>query len=186
MANRGQNVHQGTCGKDGWSIIEQTPLYVEKLLLLCHSQKELQRVGYVTTPFSDDKLNEKRRCQNCGCEFFLSPFEAGTIKLNEQARIQKKKKTSPSSRLRENVARRAYRARTSAEANRPPSGADEHRSATQTINAGGSVEERLQDMQVSDQTNASDEQKGELQQYVSDRIVCTYHPGRVREKVLPS
>jgi hypothetical protein len=46
------------------------------------------------------------------------------------------------------------------------------------------VEERLQGMQVSDQTNASDDQKGELQQYVSDRIVCTYHPGRVREKVL--
>jgi hypothetical protein len=68
MSNRGENVHRGTSGNGGWSMIEQTPLYVEKLLLLCHSQKELQRVGYITAPFSDEKLSEKRRCQNCGCE----------------------------------------------------------------------------------------------------------------------
>jgi len=71
-----------------------------------------------------------------------------------------------------------------AETDRSPSGPDERGSVTQMINAGGSVEERLQDMQVSDQINVPDEQKGENWQYISDRIVCSYHPGRVREKVL--
>jgi hypothetical protein len=72
MSNKG-GTFLGTGGQGEWSTIEETPLYVGKLLLLCHSQKELQRVGYVTTAFSDEKLNEKRRCQNCGCEF-LSPL----------------------------------------------------------------------------------------------------------------
>jgi hypothetical protein len=71
-----------------------------------------------------------------------------------------------------------------AETDRSPSGPDECGSVTQLINAGGSVEERFQDMQVSNQTNVTDEQKGESRQYVSNRIVCTYHPGRVREKVV--
>jgi hypothetical protein len=72
MVNKGESLYQGADGQDQWSTIEETPLYVEKLLVLCHSLKELRRVGYVTTAFSDDKLNEKRRCQNCGCESLLS------------------------------------------------------------------------------------------------------------------
>jgi len=67
MSNTDKNLHRGILRQDGWSTIEETPIYVEKLLLLCHSMKELQRHGYVTTALSDEKLNEKRRCQNCGC-----------------------------------------------------------------------------------------------------------------------
>jgi hypothetical protein len=64
----------------------------------------------------------------------------------------------------------------------PSSEQDERRSVTQMINTGGIVEERLEDLQISDQINASDEQKRGFRQNL-DRVVCTYHPGRVREKV---
>jgi hypothetical protein len=38
-------------------------------------------------------------------------------------------------------------------------------------------------MHISDQTNVPDKQRGEIRQNDVDRVVCAYHPGRVREKV---
>jgi hypothetical protein len=54
---------------------------------------------------------------------------------------------------------------------------------TQLINTGESVEERLEDIHISDQTNVPDKQEEEIRQNAVGRIVCAYHPGRVREKV---
>lgn len=55
---------------------------------------------------------------------------------------------------------------------------------TQGINFGEDVEESLKDLQLFDNTNASGEQKGEIRQNISHRVICTYHPGHIREKVL--
>ena len=72
----------------------------------------------------------------------------------------------------------------SAETDQPPSGPDERKSLMQMINGSGSVEEVLQDMHISRQTNLLDKQNGDIRQKVMNRVVCAYHPGGVREKVL--
>ena len=46
------------------------------------------------------------------------------------------------------------------------------------------MEGRLQDIHISGQIDIPDKQKGDGRQIVVHRIVCAYHPGVVREKVL--
>ncbi|OAL38331.1 hypothetical protein AYO20_02390 [Fonsecaea nubica] len=49
-----------------WSRITPSPSCLEKLRLLCHSQKELERAGYVTKPLSAAQIEAKARCKRCG------------------------------------------------------------------------------------------------------------------------
>lgn len=49
-----------------WSIIPQTLIYLEKLRLLSHSEKELRLAGYVTIPLSPEAIELKKRCRDCG------------------------------------------------------------------------------------------------------------------------
>jgi hypothetical protein len=48
-----------------WSIITESPAYHEKLLLLCHSENELVKAGYVVGQLGDAQLEKKVRCQKC-------------------------------------------------------------------------------------------------------------------------
>lgn len=48
-----------------WSKIEESPLNLEKLHLLCHSQKELKKEGYILAPLSEDQIESKQRCLHC-------------------------------------------------------------------------------------------------------------------------
>ncbi|ETI22782.1 hypothetical protein G647_06858 [Cladophialophora carrionii CBS 160.54] len=49
-----------------WSTITPSPAAVEKLRLLCHSQKELKNEGYVITPLDARQIEAKLRCMKCG------------------------------------------------------------------------------------------------------------------------
>ncbi|KIW85201.1 hypothetical protein Z517_00591 [Fonsecaea pedrosoi CBS 271.37] len=49
-----------------WSRITPSLPCLEKLRLLCHSQKELEREGYVTKPLSAAEIEAKARCMRCG------------------------------------------------------------------------------------------------------------------------
>ena len=49
-----------------WSVIEQSPVYLEKLALLSHSSRELSRLAYVLSPLSEHALKAKQRCSDCG------------------------------------------------------------------------------------------------------------------------
>ncbi|KIY00842.1 uncharacterized protein Z520_03508 [Fonsecaea multimorphosa CBS 102226] len=49
-----------------WSAIGISTSYLEKLRLLCHSQKELQKAGYVTQPLDATQIESKARCTRCG------------------------------------------------------------------------------------------------------------------------
>lgn len=51
-----------------WSTIEATPLYMEKLQLLCHSQREVREQGYIVKPLTAAQIRKKGRCENCGGE----------------------------------------------------------------------------------------------------------------------
>jgi hypothetical protein len=48
-----------------WSNFHETTIYMAKLSLLCNSQRELNRVGYVTRPLTEDQIDKKVRCRNC-------------------------------------------------------------------------------------------------------------------------
>ncbi|KIW91547.1 uncharacterized protein Z519_07513 [Cladophialophora bantiana CBS 173.52] len=49
-----------------WSNITFSPAYVEKLRLVCHSQKELKKAGYVLQPLDSAQITSKARCTKCG------------------------------------------------------------------------------------------------------------------------
>ena len=49
-----------------WTEITETHVYLEKLKLLCHSQKELQATGYIVETLSPKQLQSKLRCEKCG------------------------------------------------------------------------------------------------------------------------
>jgi hypothetical protein len=51
-----------------WSTIKSKPASVEKLRLLCHSQNELKKKGYVLKPLDADQIEGKLRCTKCGSE----------------------------------------------------------------------------------------------------------------------
>ena len=48
-----------------WSVIESSPAHIEKLRLLCHSQKELKKEAYILNPLSEDQIQAKSRCIKC-------------------------------------------------------------------------------------------------------------------------
>ena len=48
-----------------WSKVHETPVAIEKLLLLCHSRSELTKEGYVMEPLSMPEIEAKLRCLNC-------------------------------------------------------------------------------------------------------------------------
>ncbi|OAP60254.1 hypothetical protein AYL99_05256 [Fonsecaea erecta] len=49
-----------------WSCIPISLAYWEKLQLLCHSEKELKREGYVIKPLDAAQIRSKARCMRCG------------------------------------------------------------------------------------------------------------------------
>jgi hypothetical protein len=51
-----------------WSVIEETPIYLEKLKLLVDSEKVLQSAGYVLRPLEPEQVESKKRCVHCGGE----------------------------------------------------------------------------------------------------------------------
>lgn len=51
-----------------WSVIEETPIYLEKLRLLVDSEKVLQSAGYILRPLELEQIESKKRCVLCGGE----------------------------------------------------------------------------------------------------------------------
>lgn len=49
-----------------WSVIEETPIYLEKLKLLVDSEKVLQAAAYVLHPLGTELVESKKRCVHCG------------------------------------------------------------------------------------------------------------------------
>lgn len=48
-----------------WSIIEETPVSLEKLELLSHSKDELRQNCYVLDQLTRAQITKKLRCLNC-------------------------------------------------------------------------------------------------------------------------
>lgn len=49
-----------------WSIVEKTPITLEKVNLLTHSLNVLRKEGYVLEALSEPEIRRKMKCQNCG------------------------------------------------------------------------------------------------------------------------
>lgn len=51
-----------------WSTIEETPVNIEKLLLLCHNQGQLEKESYIVDCLTPAQIDAKSRCANCNGE----------------------------------------------------------------------------------------------------------------------
>lgn len=51
--------------QQGWSDVEFNQSNLDKLLLLCHTEKELKSTGYVLKQLTQKELFSKMRCTKC-------------------------------------------------------------------------------------------------------------------------
>ncbi|KIW56032.1 hypothetical protein PV05_04731 [Exophiala xenobiotica] len=56
-----------------WSTIEETPVNIEKLLLLCHNQGQLEKESYIVDCLTPAQIDAKSRCANCNARVKRRP-----------------------------------------------------------------------------------------------------------------
>ncbi len=86
-----------------WSDVPETRVVLEKMRLLCHSQKELKRVGYVLEPLTPEMVETRLRCRRCGGTFTPDTLSRLTYLQLEQdvehVHLERKLQTPPPQRM---------------------------------------------------------------------------------------
>ncbi|KAK5307460.1 hypothetical protein LTR99_000432 [Exophiala xenobiotica] len=69
------SVKHHTC----WSTIEETPVNVEKLLLLCHNHQQLKKESYILDCLTPAQIDAKSRCVNCNARVKRRPKSSNPL-----------------------------------------------------------------------------------------------------------